>query len=38
MGLDVVELVIRVEESLGVTISDAKAVRCETPADVIALV
>lgn len=38
MGLDVVELVMRVEESFGVTISDAEAVKCETPADVIALV
>lgn len=38
MGLDSVELVMRVEESFGVTISDAEAVRCETPADVIALV
>lgn len=38
MGLESVELVMRVEESFGVTISDAEAVRCETPADVIALV
>lgn len=38
MGLESVELVMRVEETFGVTISDAEAVRCETPADVIALV
>lgn len=38
MGLDGVELVMKVEESFGVTISDAEAVACDTPADVIALV
>lgn len=38
MGLDSVELAMAFEESFGVTISDAEAVKCETPADVIALV
>lgn len=38
MGLDSVELAIAFEETFGVTISDAEAVKCETPADVIALV
>ena len=38
MGLDAVELVMKVEESFGVTISDAEAVQCERPADIIALV
>ncbi len=38
MGLDIVELVMAVEETFGVSISDAEAVRCETPADVIAVV
>jgi len=38
MGLDGVELVMKVEESFGVTISDEEAVKCETPADIIAMV
>jgi acyl carrier protein len=38
MGLESVELVMAFEETFGVTISDAEAVTCETPADVIALV
>lgn len=38
MGLDSVELVMAFEETFGVTISDAEAVKCETPADVIAVV
>jgi len=38
MGLDSVELVMAFEETFGVAISDAEAVMCETPADVIALV
>lgn len=38
MGLDSVELAMAFEETFGVTISDAEAVKCETPADVIALV
>jgi acyl carrier protein len=38
MGLDSVDLVMAVEETFDVAISDAEAVRCETPADVIAVV
>jgi acyl carrier protein len=38
MGLDSVELAMAFEETFGVTISDAEAVKCGTPADVIALV
>jgi acyl carrier protein len=38
MGLDSVELAMSFEETFGVTISDAEAVTCGTPADVIALV
>jgi acyl carrier protein len=38
MGLESVELVMAFEETFGVAISDVEAVKCETPADVIALV
>ncbi len=38
MGLDSVELAMAFEESFGVTLSDAEAVKCERPADVIELV
>jgi hypothetical protein len=35
MGLDSVELIIRFEESLGITIPNASAEQLQTPADVI---
>ena len=38
MGLDSVELVMAVEEEFDMTINNADAARCRTPADVIALV
>jgi acyl carrier protein len=38
MGLDSVELVMAVEEEFDLTIANADAARCRTPADVIALV
>ena len=38
MGLDSVELVMAFEEGFGVSISDAEAVTCRTPGDVIDLV
>jgi acyl carrier protein len=38
MGLDSVELVMAVEEEFDLTISNADAGRCRTPADLIAVV